>query len=166
MNKSLEIREINSSDAPELLAIYAHYVEHTAVSFETEVPHLDEFSHRLASISQSHPFLVGLWNGQIVGYAYASAWKSRQAYFQTVESSIYIRPDLRGDGLGSNLYRTLLKQIEEAGYHTVLAGISLPNPESVGFHEKLGFQRSGVLREVGYKFGKRIDVGYWQMTFN
>ena len=108
------------------------------------------------------PWLVADDRGQVTGYAYAGKWKGRCAYRFSVESGIYLDPACTGRGIGAALYRALLARLAPLGVRVVIAGISLPNPASVALHERLGFEPAGRFREVGFKFGRWIDVGYWQ----
>lgn len=100
---------------------------------------------------------------QLLGYCYASKWKGRCAYRYSVESTVYLSPDATGKGIGSKLYGTLLAELRQRQFHTVIGGIALPNPASVALHEKLGFEKVAQFRQVGNKFGRWIDVGYWQL---
>jgi len=99
----------------------------------------------------------------LLGYCYASKWKGRCAYRYSVESTVYLSPDATGKGIGSKLYGTLLAELRQRQFHTVIGGIALPNPASVALHEKLGFEKVAQFRQVGNKFGRWIDVGYWQL---
>jgi len=100
-----------------------------------------------------------------LGYAYASKWKSRCAYKYSVETTVYLRPEVKGQGIGSKLYKELLTQLKEKNIHAAIGGIALPNDASIALHEKLGFKKIGQFKEVGYKFDKWIDVGYWELIF-
>jgi phosphinothricin acetyltransferase len=108
------------------------------------------------------PWLVAEDAGAVAGFAYASKWKTRSAYRFSAESSVYIAPERRGDGIGSRLYTALIAELERLGLHTVIGGIALPNDASVRLHEKLGFVKTAHFAEVGFKFGAWVDVGYWQ----
>jgi phosphinothricin acetyltransferase len=110
------------------------------------------------------PWLVLLDGERIVGYAYASKWRARFGYRHSVESSVYLAPEQQRRGLGGMLYRRLLERLREQGCHAVMGGIALPNPGSVALHEKLGFDQVAHFREVGRKFDRWVDVGYWQLT--
>jgi len=99
----------------------------------------------------------------VLGYAYASKWKSRCAYRYAVESSIYLAPDATGRGLGTRLYVALIDALRAKSVHTIIGGIALPNPASVALSEKLGFRKIGQFEQVGWKFEKWIDVGYWEL---
>jgi L-amino acid N-acyltransferase YncA len=158
------IREVQSRDVRALCAIYNHYVEHTIVTFATEPIGEDEMAGTIVSAGPNLPWLV--WDdpdaGIVTGYAACGPWKSRCAYRHSLETTIYMAPGHTGRGLGRLLYAELLERIAEAGYHSVLGGIALPNPASVALHEHLGFTQVAHFREVGRKFDRWIDVGYWQ----
>jgi phosphinothricin acetyltransferase len=102
-------------------------------------------------------------DGALVGFAKASPWKGRCAYDWTAETTVYVHPDHHGRGLGRELYRRLVSILEAQGYQTLLGGITVPNPASVRLHESLGFRRVALLEQVGWKFGRWHDVGYWEL---
>ena len=118
------------------------------------------------AIAGSLPWLVIEVDDSIGGYAYAAPWKERQAYENTVETTIYLRDGVSGQGLGSRLYSELLEELRSKSLHSALGGIALPNDASVRLHERLGFEKVGQLHQVGFKFDRRIDVGYWQLPLN
>ena len=118
---------------------------------------------RVSEIVKNYPYIVYEENGEILAYAYATRWKVRQAYDHTIETSIYVKAGEHKKGIGSRLYIELLDRLKKLDLHCLLAGISLPNNASIHLHEKLGFRKNGVLKEVGYKFDKWIDVGYWSL---
>jgi phosphinothricin acetyltransferase len=101
-----------------------------------------------------------------VGYAYATSWKARSAYRFTAESTVYLKHDFVGKGVGTQLYQNLIEQLRKSGFHCILATISLPNDASIGFHRKFGFTETGIIREVGLKFNRRIDVGIYQLILS
>ena len=155
----MEIRFAKVEDAETLLAIYAPYVEHTAITFEYEIPSIEEFQQRILSVQQKYPYLVAEMDEQIVGYAYASSFKSRAAYDWAVETSIYVKEDMRGCGVGKALYQVLESLLKQMGITNVNACISYPevedeylNRDSVKFHEHLGYQMVGMFHKCGYKF--------------
>ena len=113
--------------------------------------------------SSKLPWLVFEENEKILGYAFASEWKSRCAYKYSVECSVYLGTNYKGKGIGIQLYKEWLQKLNELNYNTVIAGIALPNDASIKFHEKFGFEKVAHFKEVGYKFNKFIDVGYWQL---
>jgi phosphinothricin acetyltransferase len=123
--------------------------------------------HRVSEVqSFDLPWLVLEEEGAVIGYACAVRWKSRAAYQHSVESTIYLAPELTGAGRGVALYSTLMEQLAKLGVHCVLAGIAQPNEASVGLHEKLGFSKVAHLAEVGRKFDRWVDVGYWQRVLD
>ncbi len=157
------IRSANDSDAEAIAGLYNHYVENSIATFETEPVSGADMSERVALVQRlGLPWLVIEADGQVCGYACAVRWKQRTAYRHSVESTIYMAHDSVGRGLGVPLYSELMRQLEPLGVHAVLAGIALPNEASVGLHEKLGFAKVAHMREVGRKFDRWIDVGYWQ----
>ena len=159
------IRDVQTDDAEELCGIYNHYVLNTIITFEEEPVSVDAMLVRIAEITQTYPWIVDVADGKLTGYAYAYPWKSRSAYRRTVESGIYLHPGFMGRGIGTRLYGVLLRLLKEQGIHAVIGGIALPNPASIALHEKLGFKPIGHFKEVGFKFGQWIDVGYWELVF-
>lgn len=156
------IRPATVDDASAICDIYNYYVLTTIITFEEVPVTLEEMEQRIVSISKIYPWLVFVENNEIVAYAYATRWKVRSAYNKTVESAIYVKNGYSGKGIGSKLYSALLSILKEGNFHVVLGGIALPNERSIALHEKLGFVKTGQLNEVGFKFGKWIDVGYWE----
>lgn len=157
------IRSVIAADAHEIAGIYNWYIEATIVTFEEERVGSDEISERIEKVlSGGLPWLVLEEGGQIIGYAYATPWRARQAYRFSVETSIYLARERAGRGLGGPLYEQLLAQLAGKGLHLGIGGIALPNDASIRLHEKLGFKKVAQFEQVGYKFGSWIDVGYWQ----
>jgi L-amino acid N-acyltransferase YncA len=159
------IRNVDPTDAQEICRIYNHYVEKTIVTFEEDSVSSAAMKQRILEISKDYPWIIYVDGGRIMGYAYASRWRSRSAYQYSVESTVYVHPDTVGKGIGVRVYRELLRLMQNRGYHTVLGCIALPNEASVALHEKLGFKKVAHFQEVGFKFGKWIDVGYWELIF-
>lgn len=157
------IRNATIDDCPAISNIYNHYVLNTVVTFEEEPVQPIQMVKRVTEVQGKYVWLVYEQDGQITGYAYASAWKTRAAYRHTVEASVYLDPACTGKGMGKKLYAALLKRLEALNVHTVIGGVALPNEASVRLHEGLGFRPMGHFREVGYKFGKWVDVGYWDI---
>lgn len=158
------IRPAVTADAGALAGIYNYYITDTIVTFE-EVP-VDgaEMAARLAEVTGSGlPWLVAELDGVVVGYAYASRWKSRIGYRFSVESTIYLAHSAIGKGIGTGLYTELIDLLRQGPTHLVIGGVGLPNPASVALHERLGFEKVAQFKEVGTKFGDWIDVGYWQL---
>jgi phosphinothricin acetyltransferase len=157
------IRAAQPDDAEAIATIYNYYIERTIVTFEEEILTTAQIQQRLATTAaQSYPWLVLTLDHQVQGYAYAAAFHPRSAYRSTVTSSIYLAPQASGRGWGTQLYQALLDALPTEQCHTAIALIALPNAASVALHEKLGFKKVGHLTEVGRKFGRWIDVGYWQ----
>jgi phosphinothricin acetyltransferase len=161
------IRNATPHDAPEIAAIYNYYLENTAITFETNPLSVQEMSERIRTIiSQQYPYLVYEASGEIVGYCYASPWKKREAYRHTVESTVYVSPSAQHKGIGLSLMQALIEELKERSVHAVIACIALPNPQSIGLHEKLNFRQTSHFREVGYKHNRWIDVGDWELLFS
>ncbi len=159
----MEIREIKLEDADQIADLYNYYIRNTHHTFETEPVLGHAMVPRIKSISENYPFLVAEDESTILGYCYATQFKLRDAYKYAAEVSIYVRNDSKQRGVGSRLYAELFGKLEDTDIHALIAGISLPNEASVKFHEKLGFEKVAHFREVGYKLGRWIDVGYWEM---
>jgi phosphinothricin acetyltransferase len=160
------IRPVRDDDAVAICRIFNHFVTNSIVTFATDPVTRQEMAEEIAAASDRFPWLVHEEDGRVLGYAAASAWKSRCAYRYAVETTVYLEPAAAGRGLGTALYAALLQRVEAAGHHSALGGIALPNPASVALHEKLGFTKVGQLKEVGRKFDQWIDVGYWQKIFD
>jgi phosphinothricin acetyltransferase len=156
------IRSATPADADAICVIYNHYIRNTAVTFEEVPVEAAEMRQRIAEVQALFPWLVAEDGGQLVGYAYAARWRVRSAYRYSVESTVYLSPDRVGRGWGSQLYLELFRRLEAAGIHAVMGGITLPNPASVGLHEKLGFRKVAHFEAVGWKGDQWLDVGYWQ----
>lgn len=161
---TLVIRPAAASDAAAIARIYNHYVLHTAITFEEQAVSDGEMHARMDDIRHAGlPWLVAEQAGQVLGYAYATKWRARSAYRHSVESSVYLAADATGKGLGARLYAVLLDLLREKGMHAVMAGITSPNASSASLHEKMGFRKVAHFAEVGFKFDRWIDVGYWQL---
>ena len=160
------IRLAVADDADQIQKIYAPIVRDTAISFELEIPSVPEMQHRILSTLEKMPWLVCENNGVVLGYAYAGSHRSRAAYQWSVDVSVYVDANFRGTGVGKAVYRSLFDLLVLQGFRTAYAGITLPNPASVGLHESLGFLPVGVYRSVGYKFDSWHDVGWWYLTIN
>lgn len=156
------IRAAVASDAPAIAAIYAHYVLHSTVTFEEQPVDADEIARRVAAVEASGlPWLVRELDGRTAAYAYATPWRPRSAYRFSVEVTVYVADDARGQGHGRALYGELFAQLRALGRHAALAGITLPNDASIALHEAMGMTKVAHLPEVGFKFGRWLDVGYW-----
>ena len=156
------IRLAHPNDAPMIHAIYAPFVVNTPVSFELVVPTEQEMRQRIEQTLLTHPWLVCEEQSEILGYAYASQHRTRQAYQWSADVSAYVHEQWRGKGIGKVLYTTLFALLRLQGFYNVYAGITLPNPASVALHEAMGMRQVGIYQRVGYKQGVWHDVGWWQ----
>ena len=158
------IRLATSGDAAAIADIYAPIVLSTPISFEVEPPDQQEFERRIAKVLTAHPWLVCEYHEDIAGYAYASRHHERAAYRWSVDTSVYVHSDFRRRGVGQALYASLFRILVGQGFYNAYAGITLPNPGSVGLHESVGFKPLCVYRNVGYKLGAWYDVGWWELA--
>jgi L-amino acid N-acyltransferase YncA len=152
------IRLATRDDAGQIQAIYAPFCRHTAVSFEVEPPSVDEMRRRIVKTLTLFPWLVCAEQGHVLGYAYASRHRERAGYRWSVDVSVYVREGHRRTGRGRALYTALLEALRIQGFYNVLAGVSVPNPASVGLHHAMGFVPIGTYSGIGYKCGKWQDV--------
>lgn len=159
------IRDVQPNDAAQIVDIYNYYIEHTIITFEEELLSDTDIKTRIEKIrKKSYPFIVYEKDGLILGYAYLNNWRERTAYDITLETSIYLAHDIIGSGIGTILYKELIKRSKTIGIHSLIGVISLPNAESQRLHHKLGFSLIGNFKESGRKFGKLIDVEFWQLV--
>lgn len=156
------VRPATDADLDAVAAIYAHEVRTGHATFDTEPPPRSVWEKKLASTHPGDHFLVAGADGEVVGFAYSGPYRDRGAYDRTREVTIYLAPEAAGQGLGRLLYDDLLPRMRAGGVRTALACIALPNDASEGLHRACGFERQGVLREVGRKFDRWIDVVWWQ----
>jgi len=163
----MPLRPALPADSDAIAAIYNHYILTTTISFEEEPVDGAEIARRMQSVQSAKlPYLVAEDDGVVTGYAYATPWRVRRAYRSSVETSVYVQDGRHVRGTGTALYRLLLAQLTDGGYHLAIGGIAQPNAASVALHEKLGFEKVAHFREVGRKFGHWIDVDYWQLILN
>ncbi len=163
MSEDVYVREIKTADVEAVAKIYNHYVTETIVTFEEEPVSSSEICQRIKDAQFAKlPWLIAEQAGEIIGYAYASKWKGRCAYRFSTEVTVYLKPDHEGHGVGSKLYDQLLTMLRSLKIHVAIGGIALPNEVSISFHEKFGFTKIAHFKEVGFKFNRWIDVGYWQ----
>jgi phosphinothricin acetyltransferase len=170
-NNEITIRTATVQDAKKLLEIYAPYVEHTAITFEYEVPTVDEFRRRIENVLRKYPYLVAEKDGELLGYAYAGPFKERAAYDWAVETSIYVREDLKRKGIGSLLYNALEDALKKQGILNVNACIAYTENEndyltndSVRYHEKFGYKTVAHFHKCGYKNNTWYDM-VWMEKF-
>ena len=161
------IRPALQKDAPRVADIYNHYTLNTVITFEEVPVSTADMAARILGVQQAGlPWLVAQEGDTIVGFAYAGEWKGRCAYRHSVEITVYLDENSLGAGWGSSLYEALFEALRQGTTHVAIAGIALPNPQSIALHEKFGMEKVAHFSEVGYKFDQWIDVGYWQITFN
>ena len=161
MGKTI-IRPVTAADAAELVAIYAPYVLETAVTYEYEVPSVEEFRGRIENTTKNYPYLAAVENGEILGYAYASSFHPRAAFRWSAEATVYLKQEAHGRGIGRMLYEKLEEILKKQNVQTVIALIADPNPESVAFHEKLGYRVAGRLTNCAYKLGQWRGMYYME----
>ena len=157
------IRLATEADAAQVLAIYAPFCGNSPVSFELEPPSLDEMRRRMRTTLERFAWLVCDDGGEVRGYVYAHPFRDRPAYQWSTEVTAYVREGRRRGGVGRALYTSLFAILRLQGYYNAFAGITLPNPASVGLHEALGFRPLGVYHGCGYKCGAWHDVGFWEL---
>lgn len=155
------IRPVEPSDAAEIAAIYRPIVEDSTISFEERAPDEREMARRIAQVTQAYPWLVAEQDGRLAGYAYASRHRERACYRYSVDVSVYVAHDARKAGIARALYETLFTQLAQLGFHRAFAGIALPNDASLALHRACGFEPVGVYKEVGWKFGRWVDVAWF-----
>jgi phosphinothricin acetyltransferase len=160
------IRNVTLNDAKQITDIYNYYVLNSIVTFD-EIPFTEnDFKQRIESISSTYPFIVFEENSNILGYAYANMFRQKPAYKHTVETTIYLHHEAKGNQIGTKLYTELLKQLKQQNYHAIIGGLTLPNEHSVKLHEKLGFKQVAHFKEVGFKFNTWLDVGFWELILD
>lgn len=169
MDNKLTIREVRVEDAERLVEIYSHYVLNTAVSFEYEVPSVEEFTNRIQKISAKYPYLVCMDQDKVIGYAYAGAYSVREAYSWTATTSIYIDKEYRRKGAGKMLYAVLEERLRERGIVNLLAGVAYAEEEdeylshdSLHFHKKMGYIQVARMMTIGKKYDRWYDLLWLQ----
>ena len=152
------LRIATEKDIPAILAIYAPYIETSTATFEYDVPCLRSFTQRFYDITAQYPWLVWEEEGEILGYAYASAPYSRAAFSWCAEPSIYLKPEARGKGIGQKLYTALEYFLRQQGYQVLYALITDENTPSIRFHEKFGYTKSVHFPNCGFKFNRWLGL--------
>ena len=161
------IREVKPSDVRTVTSIYNHYVEHSYATMQYEKSDEAFFEQKIKTILESgHFWLIAEQDGKIIGYAYSGPWNPREGYKQTCEVSVYLSPDVITKGIGTQLYTELFNRMKQKGIKVIIAVIGLPNKASIALHEKFGMKKVAHFPKMGFKFGKWIDVGYWQVNWN
>lgn len=165
LNTNVSIRMATEADAEEILKIYSPYITNTAITFEYDIPSVAEFSRRIKDTLQMYPYIVAFEEKRMVGYAYASAFKERAAYNWAVETTVYLKQDCRGRGLGKKLYLTLEDILKRQNIINLNACIAYTSVEdvhldntSIAFHEHLGYSKVAHFSKCGYKFGTWYDM--------
>lgn len=161
--QSFNIRQATVEDAPRLLEIYTPYVINTPITFEYDVPSVEEFAGRIAHYTEVFPWLVCEVDGEIAGYAYASRYRESAAYQWCCEYSVYLDPRFHRRGIGRALYTALTSLLILQGYTMAYAGVTIPNAASITLHESIGFKSNGVFHHAGYKLGCWHDVEFLEM---
>ncbi|MBU3822708.1 GNAT family N-acetyltransferase [Flavobacteriaceae bacterium XHP0103] len=160
------IRNAKITDAKQIVDIYNYYVLNSVVTFD-EVPFSEaDFKTRIVDVSSRYPFIVYQENSKILGYAYANMFRQKPAYKNSVETTIYLAKEAQGKQIGTKLYSALLNLLKAQKYHVAIGGLTLPNEASVKLHEKLGFKQVAHFKEVGFKFNKWLDVGFWELILD
>lgn len=160
------LRAAQPTDAAAIAALYNHYILHTTITFEMAAVTEAEIVGRLAAVQPALPWLVAERDGALVGYAYASPWRTRAAYRQSVETTVYVDRNHGHRGIGSALYAALIAELRARSMHALIGGIALPNAASVALHEKFGFRKVAHFEQVGRKFDRWLDVGYWELILS
>lgn len=164
MGAGTVVRAATAADAAGMARIYNHYISNSVATFEETPLSAAEMAARLAEVDGLElPWLVAEDPAGVRGYAYAGRWKNRCAYRHSVEVTVYLDPAALGRGLGTQLYAALFTALRQSEVHFAIGGIALPNDASVALHEKFGMRKVAHFSEVGCKFGRWIDVGYWQL---
>lgn len=156
------LRIATLQDVPEILEIYAPYVQNTTVSFEYEVPSLAEFTHRFEAVTAQFPWLVWEEGGAVLGYAYASAPFSRAAYGWCAEPTVYLRPEARGRDIARKLYAVLEEILRQQGYQVLCALVCGENSPSIRFHQKQGYRIAAEFPGIGFKMGRWLSLLWFE----
>jgi L-amino acid N-acyltransferase YncA len=156
------LRDAIAADLPVINEIYNHYVLHSTCTYQTEPGTAEERAAWFAAHGAKHPVIVAEQDGRVIGWASLSRFHQRRAYENTVEDSVYLHHEARGKGLGTLLLKELIARAQALRHHTMIGGISADQAASIALHAKLGFTEAARLREVGFKFGRWLDVVWMQ----
>lgn len=162
----IEVRLATKEDAENFIEIYSPNIVNTAISFETEIPSVEEFEKRIEKCLQKFPWIVCSIDKKIAGYVYASSHRDREAYQWSCECSVYVHEKFQGKKMGKELYHLLFDILKHQQFRNVYAGITLPNNASVKLHERCGFTHFATYENAGYKFGEWHSVGWWKLRIN
>ena len=158
------IRPATVDDAEALVNIYNPYITDSVITFEEEPLTKEDFAGRIQHVLEGgYPYFVAEEDGRILCYAYASQFRTRYSYRFTCESTVYLDQNAKGHGLGTHLYEVLIDELRKRGFHMVIGGVTLPNPASEALHTKLGFNKIAHFNEVGFKFNRWLDVGFFEL---
>ncbi len=157
------IRQVKPTDAHLVCEIYNYHVINTTVTFEEIPVTAEEMKKRILAVTSKFPWLVYEENNELAGYAYTTEWRSRSAYRYAAESTVYLKQEYRGKGIGYLLYKHLIEESKNLSLHSLIGGIALPNNASIALHEKTGFKKVAHFQQVGFKLNQWIDVAYWQL---
>lgn len=157
------IRTVRKEDATQIRDIYNYYILNSVITFEEVPVTTAEMEQRITNIASGFPWVVYEENKEILGYAYGTKWKIRSAYKHATEVTVYLKQGAFKKGLGTRLYTELIDRLKKKEFHALIGGIALPNDASIALHKKLGFQKIGHFKEVGFKFNRWVDVTYWEL---
>jgi phosphinothricin acetyltransferase len=157
------MRSATPHDAAAIAGIYNYYIKNTTITFEEQPVSIGEMESRIRDVTQKYPWLVLEENGELRGYVYINKYRDRSAYRHTAELTAYLKTGFEGKGMGTTLMARLLEEAQKSGIHAVVSGITLPNERSVAIHQKFGFEKIAEFKEVGFKFKKWLNVGYWEL---
>jgi len=168
MNKSpANRRDACQADAAQIADIYNHYILHSTATLEERPVTAGELAARISEVGAAElPWIVADTGSEIAGYAYANKWKGRCAYRHAVETTVYVALGMQGRGVATQLYTGLIDRLRALSIHAAMGGIALPNAASIALHERVGFEKVAHFREVGYKFERWIDIGYWEIILS
>lgn len=164
MDKKAIFRFAKKEDAREILNIYRYYIENTTITFEYDVPTVEEFEKRIEGIIDEYPYIVCVVNGKIVAYAYAHKVWERAAYQWDAELSVYTDKDYIGNSFGKKMYNILIEILRLQNVINVYGCVTFPNENSEKLHNFLGFKKNGIFTKAGYKFGKWLDVMWFEKS--
>lgn len=158
------IRNVTLEDTTAITEIYNYYIKNSVATLEEQTVSESYFKDEVVKVTQEFPWFVYEVEGNIIGFANASSWKTRSGYRKSAQLMVYLHPEKVSKGIGTLLYSAVIDVLKEKEIHTIMGGISLPNEASIKLHEKFGFVKVAHYKEIGFKFNKWVDVGYWQLT--